>query len=737
MEQYADVVIDLEGNAIQGATVQIFSGAPNAWLQKDFTTPAKLYDSNGTQQDAVVTDGRGAFAFQAPNGKYVLQVKVRGTIYATIGPRLFYDPADDFDRVTATQVQNIADQSTSGLRGELAADDGASRIGFKQAGAGAVLLSLQSNERISVNVKQFGAVGDSVADDSNAIVFALTALQNLGGGVLNFPFGRYRVTKQIVIPSFVRIQGLSWLPDAANGTQANASTFYVDWGGGSNTSDAFILSYSSAIDGMGFYYPGQVKKNAAQPIPYGFSISTPNGGGIYDNAQITNVTLYNSYRGIRLNRSGRWRVRDIQGDPLYIGISSDQCYDVCYLENVHFWNFYTQGDTLEAWCANNRTYYDLQRVDQLFASKLFGWNSQTCFNCGKDLWANFTDILCDKARYPLVMDQAAQLEFNGVTLISSPESGPAIWSKSVNSANFNAVKISDTCSVGAQIDGGGDINFNNTVFNSPNASVVCTSTSTKVQIGDSCSYKIPPFGAHNVRVSGEKLPNDSTVIALPTPIQTPGVIANGYQFDLSTTATQVLQYETTYISQRNSLFVLEFDYELVGFSATWYFQFLIQSDTGANTQVAFAPPAPLVLNGTAGAPKRVRIPFFINHGRFKQVMSLRVMPTVGQTGAALKVTNIELREQANRYTTDAQVSNMMRAGYNLDAYGMGQTLFSKGKNRLVLTQSEVGIGRPTEVPSFGSWEQGDEIMVFNPAGGGPRLYLCVASGEQGTWEPRN
>jgi hypothetical protein len=65
---------------------------------------------------------------------------------------------------------------------------------------------------------------------------------------------------------------------------------------------------------------------------------------------------------------------------------------------------------------------------------------------------------------------------------------------------------------------------------------------------------------------------------------------------------------------------------------------------------------------------------------------------------------------------------------------MGQTLMAKGKNRIVITQSQAGIGRPTEVPIAGAWIVGDEVRVFNPVAGGFIGYVCVAAGTPGTWK---
>lgn len=613
----------------------------------------------------------------------------------------------------------------------LGTSDSASAL-FVQSGTSAVQRMAQDKLREVVSVKDFGAAGDGVTDDTAAIQAALNAKSAAGGGIVYAPQGKYRLTSKITIPSWVLFKGAEWLPDPSNGAQVFATSLYINWGDGADN-HAVEMSASSGIEGFTFYYPTQVANTASTPTAFGFSISTPLAAGIYDNIHVKNITLYNSYKGIRLNNGGRWRVENIQGNPLSVGFTAAGCYDVCYLRGVHFWTFYTQSNTLATWVRANGTAFDFGRIDQLFASDLFGYDYNVCFKFGANLWASFNKILCDLANTPILAAGHSQVHVSDFVLISNSSSAPAVWVQSGGTLNFSNGEITSTAGVGAQIDGGTEVKFNNITFANQHAAVVCTNATTDVYV-DNSRWSVPPFGTYNVRVNGERLPKNSTSITLPAPITAPTAISGGYQFDLSTSGAKTLQYETTYISERNSLFILEFSYELVGSPSTWYFQFNIQTDVGTATQVAFSPLFPLILNGTAGSPKTVRIPFFINHGRFRQVMTILVTPTATVAGASLKMTNIVLYEQDNQYTTDAQVSNMMRAGYNLDAYSMGQTLFAKGKNRIVLTQSEAGIGRSTEAPIAGTWAQGDEVRVYNPASAGYIGYVCTTAGTPGTWK---
>jgi hypothetical protein len=75
-----------------------------------------------------------------------------------------------------------------------------SSVAFIQAGAGAVTRNMQDKARESVSVKDFGAVGNGIADDTLKIQDAINSLASTGGDVV-FPFGTYKTTGTIRISS--------------------------------------------------------------------------------------------------------------------------------------------------------------------------------------------------------------------------------------------------------------------------------------------------------------------------------------------------------------------------------------------------------------------------------------------------------------------------------------------------------------------------------------------------------
>lgn len=73
----------------------------------------------------------------------------------------------------------------------------ATGIDFTQQGTGAITRTVANKLYESVSVKDFGATGDGVTDDTVAIQAALTSLS--GGGQLIFPSGTYLVSGQLTI----------------------------------------------------------------------------------------------------------------------------------------------------------------------------------------------------------------------------------------------------------------------------------------------------------------------------------------------------------------------------------------------------------------------------------------------------------------------------------------------------------------------------------------------------------
>lgn len=88
----------------------------------------------------------------------------------------------------------------SGLRADLASTvSGAAIVAFLQSGIGAVVRTVQAKLRDTVNVKDFGAAGDGVTDDTANIQKALDAVGLAGGGTVLFPAGQYKISAALLV----------------------------------------------------------------------------------------------------------------------------------------------------------------------------------------------------------------------------------------------------------------------------------------------------------------------------------------------------------------------------------------------------------------------------------------------------------------------------------------------------------------------------------------------------------
>ena len=98
----------------------------------------------------------------------------------------------DTGTVTSTMLLNgtILDADVNASAGITAG-----KLSFTQSGTGATVRTVDSKLKDTVSVKDFGAVGDGVEDDTAEIQAAIDSLPN--GGVVFFPPGTYRIARTI------------------------------------------------------------------------------------------------------------------------------------------------------------------------------------------------------------------------------------------------------------------------------------------------------------------------------------------------------------------------------------------------------------------------------------------------------------------------------------------------------------------------------------------------------------
>ena len=172
-----------------------------------------------------------------------------------------------------------------------------------------------------------------VSDSTGGIQKALNDCAAMGGGTVFLSVGQYRVTKTIVVPTFVTLRGDWQDPDLGNeyGTVIVADVT-------KNVGAILSLSTSSGARGLTFYYPHQ---NAENPVDLGWAIEYRRDGS--QCANVMDITLLNAYNGVgfcqapyQINANSNGWFRNIKGTALNIGFSIYNNAGACSYELMKF-----------------------------------------------------------------------------------------------------------------------------------------------------------------------------------------------------------------------------------------------------------------------------------------------------------------------------------------------------------------------------------------------------------------
>ena len=218
----------------------------------------------------------------------------------------------------------------------------------------------------SVHVRDFGAVGNGVADDGPAIQAAINALAGTGG-IVRFGPRTYRIGTGVVVSGVsVRLQGAGFTE------------------GGSPGDGTWLLNTTPAVTPLTFTgtaargsavrdiavreLHGAAHTAAWAPTAYDFFFRVVDcfGGVDFDNVMLSAVN-----KGILCRNSGRTDFRRIRGQVFSIGLEIDEAYDVPRIMNVHLWPFWSANDHVVRWQQLNGDAMVFRRCDGVFVDQSF------------------------------------------------------------------------------------------------------------------------------------------------------------------------------------------------------------------------------------------------------------------------------------------------------------------------------------------------------------------------------
>ena len=145
-------------------------------------------------------------------------------------------------------------------------------------------------------VSAYGAKGDNTADDTSAVLAAVDAAKQAGGGTVFFPVGEYKISGKITVPTGVELRG-AW--DSPMQQSKSVLCFYTSL----PETDAMItLEKNSGIHDYSY--------DALETSKYPW-IVRGNGSGVW----VENLTFINTWNGVDLatNRCDKFLLKGIWG----------------------------------------------------------------------------------------------------------------------------------------------------------------------------------------------------------------------------------------------------------------------------------------------------------------------------------------------------------------------------------------------------------------------------------------
>ena len=326
-----------------------------------------------------------------------------------------------------------------------------------------------------IDVRAQGAVGDGKADDTAAFQKALDAAGKAGGGVVHAPRGNYFFAGRLNVPDAVTLEGVWTAVPAHTGVRDrgrakptdDGTTFLVTADAGKEDAPAFLtLNSNSTLRGVVIYYPAQHVDDVPQPYPWAIALRGKNPA-------VLDVELLNPYKGIDASQNERHLIRNVQGQPLKMGVWVDAIYDVGRIENVHFNPWWSMKPKLFGWQMEHGDAFVFGRSDWQYVLNTFcfGYHAGYRFVRSKAgvCNGNFLGIGADDCQTSIVVEQSAPFAL----LITNGEfvsfHGPDPTMVEVTATHRGAVRFVNCafwgpCNQIARIGGRGTVGFSDCTF---------------------------------------------------------------------------------------------------------------------------------------------------------------------------------------------------------------------------------------------------------------------------------
>jgi hypothetical protein len=244
----------------------------------------------------------------------------------------------------------------------------------------------------SVNIAEFGAVGDGVTDDSAAFNAAVAAAK-AGNLFLNVFLDAkpYLLQETVVIDYPVKFigQGVYDLENSRGITRPPVGTWLIH----DNLTDPMISATSNLGKGAGLLHVGVFQTGHTTPgsgwtpTIHDWVIRNENTQGTFI---LDSVHFHNVYLGVFTDFSVRPKYENITGQFFSRAFTFDRIYDIGKLDGLHAWTYWSENDNVLAYTQANAISVTLLRVDGLWMDRIFSFGTSIAVYCTNSVAATGT-----------------------------------------------------------------------------------------------------------------------------------------------------------------------------------------------------------------------------------------------------------------------------------------------------------------------------------------------------------
>ena len=393
------------------------------------------------------------------------------------------------------------------------------------------------------NVKDYGAKGDGVTDDTQAFKNALAAAKNCVnqatcyGYTVYVPKGKYLIKDSLELGPTVGLVG-----ELAEGT-SNGTILVIDFGEGTTNYNkaAIKMDTQSAVMNIAFWYPKQGANSNGYTIAYPPTIVQIGVEGLtLDNINFINSYIAMDFASHHYNNSIQ-HLSNIYGAP-FSGFINDTNLDTIRITNLNFNANYwlnsglsniPSADSVRSALKNKGVGLMLERVDWFFLAGIkidnynVGIHLRNAINkdyangdATKNAEGEMYDIQATNCNYPLLVESARNFTITKSKFTTTHQSLAAIEIKASDNISINSSELSGKKAINNYGSGNisiSDSKVSGTIYRANNNSkftFINDSLTNTGYDGSSVSdnSKKPTDVSYNKRVKTKPISNNIVVI---------------------------------------------------------------------------------------------------------------------------------------------------------------------------------------------------------------------------------